>query len=92
MAAAIRLSQQHSCSLYHLVRKREQFWRHFQPERPRSLEIDDQLEFGGLLDRKLAGICAGQNFGDVVRGAPIEKHTIGSVAHAPSATNGVGWA
>jgi hypothetical protein len=40
MAAAIRLSQQHSCSLDHLAGEREQLRWHFKAEGLGSLEID----------------------------------------------------
>ena len=41
MAAAIRLSQQHSCSLDYLVGEREQPVGDLETERLRGLEIDD---------------------------------------------------
>jgi hypothetical protein len=34
----------------HLVRAHKQRWRHCEAERIRGLEINDQLDFGGLLD------------------------------------------
>src|SRR6516162_11229492 len=53
MAAAIRLSQQHSCSLDHLVGGSLQGQRNRQAQRLRGLEVDDELELGRLLDRKV---------------------------------------
>src|SRR6266403_4485757 len=39
--------------LDHLVGASEQRWRNLKAERLRSLKVDDELEFGGLLDREV---------------------------------------
>jgi hypothetical protein len=39
----------------HLVGASKQCWRHCKAEVPRSPEIDEQREFGGLLDRQISG-------------------------------------
>ena len=52
-------------SLDDLVGAREQRWRNCQAERLRGLEIDHQLEFGGRLDWKFAGLLAPKNAIDV---------------------------
>ena len=55
----------HSCCsnflLDHLVGKRQQPIRHIQAERLRGLEIDDQLQFRGLLYRQVAGLFTLEN-------------------------------
>src|SRR5262249_16416823 len=58
MAAAIRLSQQHSCSFDHFVGAGEQRRRHRQAERPRGTEVNYQLELYGELNGKLARLRA----------------------------------
>jgi hypothetical protein len=40
----------------HLVGRGEQLARNFQPERVRSLEVDDQFEFSALYDRQIRGL------------------------------------
>src|SRR5262249_16531037 len=58
MAAAIRLSQQHSCSLDHLVGEREQLVGNGQAERLGGLEVDHQFEFCWLQHRQIGGLGA----------------------------------
>src|ERR1700730_959149 len=48
-------------SLDHLVSAREQLRRHGEAERLRSDQIDDELEFGWLLDRDVGGLRPPQN-------------------------------
>src|SRR6516164_1000812 len=79
MAAAIRLSQQHSCSLDYLVGAREHRDRYLEAERPSGLEIDDQLEFGGELDRQIAGLLALEDAIDIFRRAAVEIDIVDAV-------------
>src|SRR5262245_35308493 len=65
MAAAIRLSQQHSCSFDHLVGAHHQRAGNIVANRFCRLKIDDQLKPGRLLDRKIAGLCAAQELGEL---------------------------
>src|SRR5262245_7736449 len=55
MAAAIRLSQQHSCSFDHLVGAGEQRRRHIKAKHFRRLEVDHKLVLGRSLHIRLSG-------------------------------------
>ncbi len=50
--------------LDHLVGPQQQRLRDREPERLRSLRVDDQLELDWLLDRKVGGFCALEDFVD----------------------------
>src|SRR5215471_10032883 len=58
MAAAIRLSQQHSCSLDHLVGAGEEGFGNREANRFRGFDVDDQLELRRLHYGKIAGLVA----------------------------------
>jgi hypothetical protein len=49
----------------HFVGCGEQPARDFKPRRFRSLEVDDQLEFGGLHNRQIGGLLALENPADI---------------------------
>jgi hypothetical protein len=53
----------------HFVCKRDQIRRHREAKVLRGLAIDDELEFGRLLDRQIGRSGAAQNLVDEVRGA-----------------------
>src|SRR5262249_3438655 len=53
-------------SLNHLVRPSEQCRRHFDPKNLRGLEIDDELELCGHLNREFAGLLAAQDAIDII--------------------------
>src|SRR5262245_66437113 len=61
MAAAIRLSQQHSCSLDHLVGGGEERWWDGEAEHPSRRNVDDELEPGRLHDRQIRRLRALEN-------------------------------
>src|SRR5262249_60192733 len=65
----------------HLVSSREQGRGHREPKRPCGLEVDDQLEFCRLNDRKVGGLFTFKNPTNI--GAPLTVHRckIRPVAH-----------
>ena len=54
----------------HLVGEREQRSRNVEPKCLRGLEVDHQIEFGWLLNRKIAGLLALQDAIDVTGRLP----------------------
>jgi hypothetical protein len=58
-----------------------QLWWNFESERPCSLEIDDELEFGGLFDRDIAGLRPAQNLVDQLRSTPQDIRVAWSAGH-----------
>src|SRR5689334_7157290 len=70
-----------SRSLDHLVRLQEQLLRNRQPDRLRSLQVDDELDLRGLLDGEVGGLRALEYLVDI-RGCPIVMcPVVLSVAH-----------
>src|SRR5712672_3636618 len=55
----------------HLVGTSKKRWGNVQAERLCGLEVDDKLELGWLLDRKLASVLACKDSGDISRGGAI---------------------
>src|SRR5215475_4817590 len=56
MAAAIRLSQQHSCSFNHLVGVLQKVQRQVEAQRLRGLEINDEFEARRLHNGQVGGL------------------------------------
>src|SRR5215471_286195 len=81
MAAAIRLSQQHSCSFDDLVGAREQRRRHVDTERLGGRDVDRQVELGGQFDRQVARLFTFENPTHIDAGAPVSIFLTRSVAH-----------
>src|SRR6185369_15937668 len=68
----------------HLIGASEQRWRHSEADRLSGLEVDDQFEFGGLLNRKITRFCT---FKDLVSHgcrAPEQFVVIGGIGNEAS--------
>ena len=57
----------------HLVGAGEQRRRHVEAERLRHDQVNDEVELGRLLDRKIGGLRPPQNLVDQVAGAPLKS-------------------
>ena len=58
-------------SFDHLVGACGEAGRHFEPEYFGTLEVDNKLELGGLIDRQIGGLLALENPGDIEPSAAI---------------------
>ena len=67
------------------IRAQQKGWRDRQTERLRSLEIEHELESGGLFDRKIGGPGALEDLVDIDGGSPDKVATEGSVGDEPTA-------
>src|SRR5262249_50284528 len=67
-----------------LVRPHLQRLRNRQTKRLGSLEVDEELELGGLLDRKIARLRALENLVHISGGVPKQVGKIRSVGHETS--------
>src|SRR5215472_1506448 len=67
--------------LDHLIRPQEERLRDRQSEGLGGLEVDDELELGGLLYREVAGLRPLQNLVHVCRSAPIDVSPKWSIGH-----------
>src|SRR5262249_20196872 len=77
-------SQQGSPLIDQLVAACGEAGRHFEPEYFGSLEVDNKLELGGLIDRQIGGLLALENPGDIEPSAAIAIRDITAVAHQPT--------
>src|SRR4029077_15153164 len=70
--------------LDHIVGDGEQTGRNSEAERPSGLEVDEQLEFRGLLNRQIRGLSSPQYLINVDRGAAPHIYLVWAVADQPS--------
>src|SRR5690348_13221696 len=57
---------------------------HFEAERLGNLEVDDQFELGGLLDRQVGGLYALEDLIDEAGGTVVEIRIVHAVAQQPA--------
>src|SRR5262245_49726539 len=69
--------------LDHVVGPKEHRLRDRQAEGLGGLEVDDELELGGLLDGQVGGLGASQDLVDENGGAPVQVGNVDAVRHQP---------
>src|SRR5436190_10323123 len=79
-------SQQEPELFDHLVSKLLKMQRHIQAERFGGIEVDDEFEFGGLLDWEVGWLGALQNFIHIRGGAPANVLNARSVGYKAAAS------
>ena len=72
--------------LDHLIRPQEDRLRDREPKGLRGLQVDHELEFGGLLDGKVGGLGALQDLVHVKGGAPKQLGKARPIGHEAPAT------
>src|SRR5215204_5188995 len=75
------LRRSRAVSFDHLVGAGEERWRDREAEGFSGLEVDDELDFGGLHDRQLGRLLAFQNTPNIDADLPRELGEIAAVAH-----------
>src|SRR5262249_12528893 len=68
-------------SLDHLVCASEQRRQYFEAECLGGCYIDTEVDFGGLLDRKVGGFRSAKNLVDKVGGPPVQVQEVWSIGH-----------
>src|SRR5215831_9454457 len=71
-----------SVSLFdHVIGTQENRRRQLDAKRLSGLEVENHIEFVGLLDRKISGLGSLQNFGDVSGAVTIHRNGVGAIGH-----------
>jgi hypothetical protein len=78
-----------TASLNDLIGSREHRGWDREAERFRDLQIDDQLELRGLLDRKIAGVGAPEDFVDIGSDAPQQIGEVWAIGHEAAGLHGL---
>src|SRR5580700_3945913 len=78
------IAARRAASFDHLVGDREHRGRHLDAERARSLQIDDELEFGQLSNWEVGGLRALEDAAGIDADLLKHVHEVGSVAHQPT--------
>src|SRR5262245_30870852 len=71
-------------SLDHLVGAGGERGRYFHPEDFCGLQIEDEFEFGGLLDRQICRLCAFENAPRIHADLTVYVGDIRAIAHQPA--------
>src|SRR4029453_12363282 len=71
-------------SLDYLVGAGEQRRRNFDAERPGRGQVDDEIEFGRLLDRDVGGLYAFKDLVDIIARAPEQVREVWSIGRQTS--------
>src|SRR5215475_11501783 len=71
-------------SLDHLVGDGEYPWGYLDPQRSRSLKVDDQLELRRLRHRQVGGLRAFEDFAGIDAHLTKRFREVGPVAHQPA--------
>src|SRR5215813_5476583 len=75
--------------LDHLIRPRQQRWRDGQAEGLGGLEVDDELELRGLLDRQVRWLGSLEDPIDVGGYTSVDLSVVGAIAHKSPGLNEV---
>src|SRR5215471_18382791 len=76
-----RLTPHRLCLSNDFIRPRQYVRRNGEANLMRGFQIDDELELGWLLDRKIARLCAFQNLIDINRSAAVEVRQFRRIGH-----------
>jgi hypothetical protein len=79
--SALCQKQTSGCLFDHLVGAREQRWRHGEAERLGGGQVDDEIEFGRLLNRKIGRVGTFENLVNVAGGSASQVNHICPVGH-----------